>query len=186
MHDSNIPAGYWFLTMKQFKGSERLKNIHDQYVKNLESVYLQGKSICFSGNQGTGKTMTSICILKSAIKKGFSVYYTTAADILNDMTQYKNNHGLRNTLKTADFLVIDELDSRFFVSDSVKELFSAIYENIFRSRTHNNMPIIICTNETEGLSKVFGGMSVASILSLNNQYLTTYSIAGKDFRKEIL
>lgn len=183
MYDSNIPVGYWFLTMKEFSGAEEIKEIFDNYVSNLKDKYTKGESICFAGSQGTGKTMASICILKEALKKGFSCYYTTASDILNNMTDYKNSSELRTTLRTTDFLVIDELDSRFFTSDSVKELFSSIYENVFRFRAHNLMPTIICTNETDGVLNVFRGAGVQSIESLNHQYLTIYPVVGPDFRK---
>ncbi len=183
MFEANIPIGYWFLTMKEFKGAPDLKNIYDEYVENLRDKYMTGISVCFAGNQGTGKTMSSICILKEALKRGFSAYYTTAADILNNMTDYKNSGELRDKLRTTDFLVIDELDSRFFTSDSVKELFCSIYENVFRFRAHNTMPTIICTNETEGVLKVFHGAGVQSIESLNHQYLKVYPVIGPDFRK---
>lgn len=182
MCDSNIPVGYWFLTMKDFSGEEKLREIYEDYIKHLHERYMEGKSICFAGNQGTGKTMSSICILKVALKKGFSVHYITASDILNNLTDYQNSSRLRETLRTVDFLVIDELDSRFFISDAVKELFSGIYENIFRFRSHNMLPTIMCTNETEGILNVFGGHSKQAIESLNKQYLTLYPIIGKDFR----
>lgn len=182
MCDANIPIGYWFLTMKGFRGAAKLQEMYDQYTKDLNANYMEGKSICFAGSQGTGKTMVSICLLKEAIKKGFTTFYTTASDILNNMTDYKNSGRLRQTLRNVDFLVIDELDSRFFTSDSVKELFSGIYENIFRYRAHNLLPTIMCTNETEGILKVFHGHSKQSIESLNKQYLDVYPIAGIDFR----
>jgi len=184
MYDANIPVGYWFLTMKNFTGAEELKDIYEEYISSLLYSYMDGKSICFAGNQGTGKTMTSICILKKAIKNGYSAYYTTASDILNNMTDYKNNGEFRARLRESDFLVIDELDSRFFTSDSVKELFSGIYENVFRYRSHNMMPTIVCTNETDGISGVFYGAGVQSIESLNQQYLTIYPVVGPDFRKK--
>jgi len=182
MYEANIPVGYWFLTMKKFEGAPELKQVYDEYVGSLREQYMEGKSVCFAGNQGTGKTMSSICILKQALKQNFSAYYTTASDILNNVTSSKNNE-LREKLRTTDFLVIDELDSRFFVSDSAKELFSGIYENVFRFRAHNTLPTIICTNETEGVLKVFHGAGVQSIESLNHQYLTVYPVVGPDFRK---
>ena len=184
MYEANIPAGYWFLTMKNFAGAVKLKEMYDNYTENLQEQYMEGKALCFAGNQGTGKTMSSICILKKAIKRGFSTYYTTASDVLNNLTDYKTSSGLREKLRTVDFLVIDELDSRFFVSDAVKELFSGIYENIFRYRSHNLLPTIMCTNETEGILKVFHGQSKQAIESLNKQYLVVYPIIGRDFRGE--
>ena len=129
--------------------------------------------------------MSSICILKSVLRRNYSAYYITASDIMAEMTDYENNSKTRNALRNSDFLVIDELDSRFFPSDAQKELFSSIYENIFRHRVHNNLPTIICTNETSNILDVFYGPAVQSITSLNNQYLTIYPVAGIDYRKRI-
>lgn len=185
MAESNIPVGYWFLTMKEFSGSPKLKEIVDDYVDNIRDKYMGGKSICLAGSQGTGKTMSSICILKAALKHNFSAHYTTASDMLSGMTD-KNSGEYRHTLRNPDFLVIDELDSRFFTSDSVKELFSGKYEEIFRFRSHNKLPTIICTNEPESILNVFCGAGVQSIRSLNDQYLTIYPVVGKDFRKRVL
>ena len=184
MDEANIPVGYWLLTMKKFTGSDKLKELVENYVGSLDDKYESGNSICLSGNQGTGKTMSSLCILKAALKHNYSAYYTTAIDMLNDLTN-RDNYRLRTYLKTVDFLVIDELDSRFFPSDSAKELFSSIYENIFRTRCHNLLPTIICTNETDGILGVFYGAGVQSIDSLNKQYLTIYPVIGQDFRKKM-
>jgi len=184
MFSSNIPIGYWFLNMNTFSGSKNLLDIFNEYKENLAQKYMSGSSICFAGSQGTGKTMASICVLKEAIKANYSAYYTTASDILSGIVDYRNNLELRSKLREADFLVIDELDSRFFTSDSTKELFSGIYENVFRYRTHNLLPTIICTNETTGLRNVFFGQGIQSIESLNNQYLKIYPIIGMDFRKK--
>ena len=185
MCEANIPMGYWFLKMKDFNGPNLVKEIIEKYIDSIEDNYVNGVSFCLAGNQGTGKTMSSICVLKAAIKKGLSAHYTTASDIMSEMTDYKNSYSYRRILRDSDFLVIDELDSRFFPSDAQKELFSSIYESIFRHRSHNTFPTILCTNETEGISNVFYGPGVQSIQSLNRQYLKIYPVAGIDFRKRI-
>jgi DNA replication protein DnaC len=185
MFESNIPAGYWFVKMKGFAGSKKLEEIVNDYIDNIKDKYTQGTSICLAGNQGTGKTMSSICILKAALKRDFSVHYTTASDIMADMTNYDSSSGVRKTLRETDFLVIDELDSRFFPSDAQKELFSSIYESIFRFRAHNNLPTIICTNETDDILSVFCGQAKQAIDSLNKQYITIYPVVGTDYRKRV-
>jgi DNA replication protein DnaC len=184
MEEASIPVGYWRLSMKNFQGAPKLKEIVDEYIQNIKQKYIDGKAICFAGSQGTGKTMSAICILRAALKENLSGYYITATDLLSEMTNSRSNHDLRRILKSVDFLVIDELDSRFFISDSSKELFSSIYENIFRFRTHNTMPTIMCSNETDGILNIFYGAGVQSIESLNNQYLTIYPVVGQDFRKK--
>jgi len=183
MEEANIPVGYWTLNMKKFQGSEKLKEIVNNYITNIDAYYMEGHSVCLAGNQGTGKTMSSICILREALKRNYSAYYITASDMLNELTGREGH--LRKTLKDVDFLVIDELDSRFFPSDSAKELFSGIYENVFRSRAHNTLPTVICTNETQDILSVFYGAGVQSIDSLNHQYLNIYPVVGQDFRKKM-
>lgn len=182
MDGANIPVEYWMLTMKGFAGSPKLKEVIEDYIANLKDRYMEGRSMCLSGSQGTGKTMSAICVLRAAIKAGFSVYYLTASDMLSELTDYRNSSELRYRLKNVDFLVIDEVDSRFFVSDSVKELFSGIYEQVFRHRAQNQLPTIVCTNEAD-LMGVFMGQGVQSIKSLNHKYLQMIPVAGTDFRK---
>lgn len=185
MYESNIPVGYWFMRMSGFAGSKKFKSIVDDYIDNISDMYMSGSSICFAGNQGTGKTASSICILKKALKRDFSTYYITASDVMSEMTNYSKSADIRDTLRAVDFLVIDEVDSRFFISDAQKELFGSIYESIFRYRTHNSLPTVICTNETDDILNVFYGQSKQAIDSLNKQYLSIYPVVGKDFRKVI-
>lgn len=184
MDDSSIPVGYWFIKMKDFGGSPKLGEIINSYISNVKQNYIDGTSICLAGNQGTGKTMSSICILKAALKSNFTAHYTTASDMLTEMVSSEKIN-VRKTLREVDFLVIDELDSRFFVSDAQKELFSSVYESIFRFRAHNTMPTIICTNETENILNVFHGQAKQAIQSLNHQYLKVYPVVGIDYRKRI-
>lgn len=185
MADSNIPAGYWFYSMRDFSGPDMLKNVVLDYIKNIQTNFIQGRSICLAGGQGTGKTMSSVCILKKALKKQYTSFYITASDMMAEMTKYSESGAIRRTLRSVDFLVIDELDSRFFPSDAQKELFGGIYENIFRHRAHNLQPTIICTNETVNILDVFSGASKTSINSLNKQYLKIYPFPGVDFRKSM-
>ena len=182
MATANITAGYWQLTLNDFCETAKIKDIAKEYMEHIKENYYKGKSVCFVGTPGTGKTMSGVFILRAAIKAQFSVYYITASDLFNEIVSSKNVE-IRNHLKSVDFLMIDELDSRFFYSENSRELFSGIYENIFRYRTHNNLPTIICSNETDDIMNVFSGACVQNIASLNKQYLVTHPVAGIDFRK---
>src|SRR5271154_1283171 len=57
--DGNIPIGYWDLDMKDFKGSPTLKKVYDETIEGLSKMYQEGGTICFAGNHGIGKTMTT-------------------------------------------------------------------------------------------------------------------------------
>ena len=177
---ANIPAGYWQLGFNDYHETSKIKVLAKEYIDNIKDNYYAGRSICFVGTPGTGKTMSGTFILRAAMKADFSAYYITASDMLNEILNSKDD--IRARIKNVDFLMIDELDSRFFYSDASKELFSGIYENIFRHRTHNALPTIVCSNETD-IMNVFSGACVQNIESLNKQYLVTYPITGIDYRK---
>lgn len=184
MCDAKIPVEYWMLTMDKFLGPAKLKEVVDNYIANIKQNYAYGKSLCFVGNQGIGKTMAAVCILRAALKNNFAAHYITACDLLSESVDFRSSADLKRMLKNIDFLVIDEVDSRFFVSDSSKELFSGIYENIFRHRAQNLLPTIICSNETDNLINVFHGQSAKAIESLNNRYLEIVPLIGQDIRKK--
>lgn len=182
---ADVPCDYWFKKVADFSDDD-IRTKVEEYMMTIKAKFVNGKSLCFVGNQGIGKTLASTLILKHALSKGFTGHYTNASDIFNDMMDLKgqNRFDYRKKLKEVDFLVIDELDSRFFVSDSAKEFFSGVYENIFRGRSHNGLPTIICTNNANNILDVFYGQSKQAIQSLHSQYLDVCTFAGKDFRKK--
>src|ERR1022692_3549305 len=80
--ESNIPIEYWNINMeKNFCGCSRLKEKYNEYVSDIKESFVTGKSICFAGNHGVGKSMTASCILKKCVLKGYSCCYTTLSDV---------------------------------------------------------------------------------------------------------
>ena len=147
--ESNIPIEYWSLKMeKDFSGDPRLKTKYEEYIADLKNSYINGVSICFAGSHGVGKTMAVSCILKNAAQKGFSCLYTTLSDIVNALTSAPNEDkfSARRELTLVDFLVIDEFDSRFMPSDNAADLYARSLESVFRTRSQNKLPTLMCTN----------------------------------------
>src|SRR5260370_12445636 len=149
-------------------------------------MYIGGKSICFAGGHGLGKTMTITCILKKAAQKGFSCLYTTLSDIVNVLTgEYGEDRLMaRRELAMVDFLAIDEFDPRFMPSENAADLYARSLENVFRARSQNKLPTLMGTNSPNPVES-FGGSMRASIDSLMKGYLQVFVVSpGKDFRKE--
>lgn len=184
--ESNIPVEYWKLKMeKHFVGEQILKDIYDNYTKDLRSSYVNGTSFCLSGNHGVGKSMTCTCILKKAAESNFNVLYTTLSDAVTTLLSAPDDDRFiaRRELTTCDFLVIDEFDPRFFPSDNASALYARTLETIFRSRIQNKLPTIMCTNSPNVLESFSGSMK-QSLDSLFKGYLKIIPIIGKDFRKQ--
>ena len=184
--ESNIPIEYWGLKMeKDFHGDPRLLTKYQEYTADLKSSYIGGHSVCFAGGHGLGKTMTVTCILKQASHKGFSCLYTTLSDIVTVLTSAPNDEKFlaKRELALVDFLVIDEFDSRFMPSENAADLYARSLESVFRTRSQNKLPTLMCTN-SPNVVESFNGPLKASIDSLMKGYLTPFPVFGDDFRKK--
>ena len=184
--ESNIPIEYWSLKMERdFFGDSRLKNKYEEYVSDLKSSYINGSSICFAGAHGGGKTMAVTCILKKASQKGYSCLYTTLSDIVNVLTSASNEdkYSARRELALVDFLVIDEFDSRFMPSENAADLYARSLEGVFRTRSQNKLPTLMCTNSPNVVESLNGSLK-ASIDSLMKGYMKVFPVFGEDGRKK--
>lgn len=184
--ESNIPIEYWSLKMsKDFHGDPRLLDKYNEYVADLKSAYTNGSSICFAGGHGLGKTLTVTNILKKASQKNFSCLYTTLSDIVGVLISASSEDKFlsKRELSLVDFLVIDEFDPRFMASDNAADLYARSLESIFRTRSQNKLPTLMCTN-SPNVVESFNGQLKASIDSLMKGYLKVFPVFGEDFRKK--
>lgn len=184
--ESNIPIEYWSLRMdRDFQGDPRLLTKFNEYISDLKNSYVTGSSLCFAGGHGLGKTMTTTCILKKASQKGFSCLYTTLSDIVSVLTQAtgEDRFVARRELALVDFLAIDEFDSRFMPSENAADLYARSLESVFRTRSQNRLPTLMCTN-SPNVVESFSGPLKASVDSLMKGYLKVFPVMGEDFRKK--
>jgi DNA replication protein DnaC len=184
--ESNIPIGYWMLKMdRDFHGDPRLLEKFNEYVKDLKTSFTNGTSLCFAGQHGVGKTLTATCILKKACQKGYSCLYTTLSDIVSSLIHGSGEDKFlaRRELVLVDFLVIDEWDVRFFGSENAADLYARSLEGVFRTRSQNKMPTLMCTNSPNVIESFHGPLK-ASIESLMNGYLEVFVVIGEDYRKK--
>jgi DNA replication protein DnaC len=183
--EANIPTDYWNVEMNSSTTDERLLKFYSEYIKeDLKESYSNGKSICFAGSYGTGKTTLVTNILKVGCIKGFSCLYTTLSDIVSVLTQAPNDEKFlaRKELMMVDFLVIDEFDSRFFTTENTAELYSKTLETIFRTRAQNKIPTLMCSNSPKIISTLKGDFQ-QSLESLFAGHVTTFLVSGRDMRK---
>lgn len=184
--ESNIPIEYWFLKMeKDFQGDKRLYDKYIEYTTDLKSSYTNGTSICFAGLHGVGKTFVVSSILKKASSKGYTCLYTTLSDMVSVLISSSNEDKFvaRRELMMVDFLVIDEFDPRFMPTENAADLYARNLENIFRNRSQNKLPTLMCTN-SPNVVESFSGPLKASIDSLMKGYLKVFPVFGEDFRKK--
>ena len=127
----------------------RMSNIYRYCVDYADNFTPHSKSLLMIGATGLGKTHLSLAIANAVIRKGMSVVYTTAPDILFKLEkehfsyQYAAQENTYNSLLNCDLLVLDDLGSEF----STEFTRTCIY-NLFNSRLLAGKPVIISTNMT--------------------------------------
>ena len=125
----------------------RMSNIYHYCVDYADTFREHSKSLLMKGGTGLGKTHLSLAIANEVIKKGASVIYTSAPQILSKLERehfsyrYDDQEDTFNSLLKCDLLILDDLGTEF-VSDFTR---SCVY-NLFNSRILADKPMIISTN----------------------------------------
>ena len=179
MAEAGIPVDYWYRNIEDFYGEDNFKNSIIEYINNLNEEYRKGITLCLVGERGRGKTFAACAILKKAILEKFSTTYTTICDLIANITG--PNPEIRLLIKEIDFVVIDEVDQRFFPTVLSMEFYGNQLENILRSRMQNRLPTIMCSNSPD-ISQIFGGEFKKSFESLGSQFIKILPAVGKDVR----
>lgn len=182
--EANIPVLYWPLEMElNYTGDPVLKQKYLELTRDIRQSYKDGIVVCFAGSHGVGKSFTTCNILKRVVESNFSGLYVNLGDIVSIMLSKdsEDRATARKELLMVDFLVIDEFDSRYMPSDKTSDLFGKILEEIFRTRTQNKLPVLMCTNSVDVI-KSFTGPVKQAIDSLMGS-MEIVPVLGNDHRK---
>jgi DNA replication protein DnaC len=105
----------------------------------------EGRSLILYGKAGRGKTHLAIAIGYRAIQNGFETFCTTAAELIEDLSNASQRGQLHETLLTytrPHVLVIDEVGYLTYGQDAANVLFHVVNERHLRKR-----PMIFTTNK---------------------------------------
>lgn len=106
------------------------------YVRRAENVVLLGK-------HGTGKTHAAIAFGIEACRKGYRVWFRTAAELVNMLIEARDDRDLNRLLKKlerVDLLIIDELGYLPLAHEGAQLLFQVV------SKRYERKSIMITTN----------------------------------------
>lgn len=127
----------------------RMSKIYNYCREYADTFSTASRSILMRGATGLGKTHLSLAIANEVLRKGMSVVYVSAPDILSKLErehftyQYQNEENTIDALTKCDLLIIDDLGTEFVTPFTVSTMY-----NIFNSRILSGKPIIMNTNLT--------------------------------------
>jgi DNA replication protein DnaC len=105
----------------------------------------EGRSLILYGKTGRGKTHLAIAIGYRAIQNGFETFFTTAAELIEDLSNASKRGQLQPALLTYTHphtLIIDEVGYLTYGPDAANVLFHVVNERHLRKR-----PMIFTTNK---------------------------------------
>lgn len=103
----------------------------------------EGRNVILAGNPGTGKTHLSIGLGINACNKGYKVFFTTVASLINELKETKSEkklHTFEKRFEKYDLIILDELGYISFDKEGSELLFTFLSLRAERKST------IITTN----------------------------------------
>lgn len=105
----------------------------------------EGRCAIFGGAPGRGKTHLGIAIGYRAIQNGFEAYFTTADELIGNLSSAASRGELEEALEPyihPHVLVVDELGYQSYAADAANVLYRVVNDRYLRGR-----PIIFTTNK---------------------------------------
>ena len=115
-------------------------SINERLVRELAelSFVRTPSNVIFLGPPGVGKTHLALSLAESALDAGYSVFFSTLTELVEDLEQASQQHALKSRLRryiTPQVLVIDEIGYTNLSSPQANHLFDLIRERYEREST---------------------------------------------------
>ena len=149
-------------------------------LTNMEWVST-GENVVFLGPPGVGKTHLAIALGRQAIRKGHSVLFTTAANLMGTLEKANNDGTLGekiSILNKPKLLIIDEVGYLPFSPNTAHLLFQLV------CKRYENKSILLTSNRpVSEWGMIFGDPTVATaILDRLLHHCTPITIMGDSYR----
>ena len=152
-------------------------------LRTLKFVH-NAESVCLLGPPGVGKTHLAIGLGIEAARRGFSVYYTTAASLLDELRKAEQRDQLDRKLKTFGkykLLIIDEIGYLPMNREGAHLFFQLV------SRRYEKSSTIFTSNKPYSEWGEVMGDPVIAAATLDRilHHSTTVNIKGESYRLRV-
>ncbi|GAC1350137.1 MAG: hypothetical protein NVSMB27_29780 [Ktedonobacteraceae bacterium] len=115
-------------------------SINERQVRELSdlSFVRTHSNVVFLGPPGVGKTHLALSLAESALDAGYSVFFSTLTELVEDLEQASQQHALKSRLRrytTPHVLVIDEIGYTNLSTLQANQLFDLVRERYERGST---------------------------------------------------
>jgi DNA replication protein DnaC len=142
---------------------------------------LRRDNIIALGNSGTGKTHIGLSLGLAACQKGFSVAFTTAAGLVHQLMEARDERRLlklQRDLAAVKLLIIDELGYVPFSTAGAELLFE-----VFSQRYERGSTIVTSNLPFEEWTSVFGAERLTgALLDRLTHHVHILSMNGESYR----
>lgn len=169
-------------TLEEFNFSFQ-PSIDKKTVQGLASLKFvhNAENAVFLGPPGVGKTHLAIALGMVAVKDGLTTYFTTAADLIDDLKAHAARGQLKDRLKKVcryQLLIVDEIGYLPLDRNDANLIFQLV------SRRYERSSLILTSNKPfKEWGEVFSDEVVASaILDRVLHHSTVVNIKGESYR----
>ena len=118
------------------------------------------------GQTGLGKTHLSLAIADSVLRKGYSVIYDSAINILRSIEKehfsYEHSSEMVDLVMNTDLLILDDIGTEY-----ESPFYTATVYNIINTRLNCGKPSIISTNlDFNGIARRYDKRVMSRIVSM--------------------
>lgn len=139
-------------------------SISKRFIYNLGTCEFVRKkeNVAFIGSPGTGKTHLAIALGLRAISQGYTVFFTTVNQMLEELFMSRADNSFTQKLKTytsTDLLILDELGLKKLNQNNVDDFYEVV------SRRYEKGSIIVTSNKVfEEWARIFYDPVLASAI----------------------
>jgi len=158
-------------------------SIEERRIRDLATLRFveHQENLIFLGPPGTGKTHLAIALALEAIAKRYTVYFTTAHDLVQTLQQAHRNNTIGQKMKMyikPNILIIDEIGYRNMEDEAAHFFFQIVSER------YEKGSIVLTSNKSYGSwGDIFGDTVLATaILDRLLHHSSTVNIKGESYR----
>lgn len=169
---SNIPLAYRDASLSYLRRRLRVDTSRalKDYIQHISNYKKIGKGLYLYGPSESAKTYCGCAILNKAIATGFSAFFISLTDCVDEIMKNSNSFFIE-ILKSVSFLLIDDIGYSYRPSKNAEAIayIDSILDKIIRFRKNNLLPLILTSHKTveEMAESNISGIRVASFINSN-------------------